>query len=264
MPTLAALRAMPHTSISAIKTYVACPRLYHYRYVEYAQAAWRPLALVFGSAFHTTVGQYLLWSAHGRFVPIEELREHLRDALARGIHADGPPVLFEEEQNEGDVVDQGVTMLDAFVERVSLPEVVHGVEVPFRLDLVHPVTGEVLDVPLIGALDALVEEEGRDAVWELKTAKKKWSSDQIEYDLQGTAYTMAARALGHEAEVELLVTTKATKPDVQRARLVRYARDERELVDVALSVQRAVNAGVDYPIRDWPCKSCPYAGSCGS
>jgi hypothetical protein len=126
------------------------------------------------------------------------------------------------------------------------------------------VTGEIAAVPLIGAIDAIVVDEGKTEVWELKTGKKKWSADQMEYDPQPTAYVMAARELGYEdAEVKLLVTTKTREPDVQVERLVRRRGDESELAETVLDVLRAVRAGVDHRVRGWGCRSCGFASMCG-
>jgi CRISPR/Cas system-associated exonuclease Cas4 (RecB family) len=169
------------------------------------------------------------------------------------------------------------------------------------MQIADDVTGEVLPVPLVGALDAIVEEEGggeeeqpreihpgeradvaggntaqrlqaehsrenttpRRTIWELKTGKKKWSRDQLDFDMQPTAYVGAARALGHgDTGVKVLVSTKGKTPDIQVERLVRHRRDERELVQVALSVHRAVTAGVNHPLRGWQCATCPFAHAC--
>jgi hypothetical protein len=43
-------------------------------------------------------------------------------------------------------------------------------------------------------------------VWELKTGKRRWSIDQLDFDVQPTAYGMAARALGHLMTRTLLRT----------------------------------------------------------
>ena len=212
------------------------------------------------------IAEHLTRSRRDRQVAVDELRDHLRDGLVRGLDRDDVPVLFEEdEQDIGAVIDVAMRMLDVFLDRVPLPEQVHGVEVPFRLKLVHPVTGELHPRPLVGAVDAIVEERGRVAVWELKTGKKKFSTDQLDYDIQVTAYGMAARALGYkDARLTLLVTTKGKTPDVQVEYLVRHRRDELELVETAFAVARAVKAGVDYPNRGWQCRTCPYAGACGA
>jgi CRISPR/Cas system-associated exonuclease Cas4 (RecB family) len=263
MSSLAALRAKPHTSISRIQVYLRCPRRYFLQYIERLEPAFRAVALVVGSAFHATVGKWLLSSLEE--VQPDELRAHLRDGIVRGVEQDGPPVLFDHaEQNVGAVIDSTLSMLEVFLQHVARPAVVHGVEVPFSLELVHPVTGEVLDVPLIGAMDAVVDEHGFTRVWEVKTGARRWSQDQLDFDLQPTAYQMAVRDLGYsDAAVTLIAVTKK-KPAVQVEELVRHPGDEAELVDIAFAVQRAVAAGVDYPMRGWQCRMCPYAGACGS
>ncbi len=265
MSSLAELRAKPHTSISQMKAFIACPMRYHLQYVAREEPAFRALALVFGTAWHATVGEHLLRSDHEHQVPIDELRAHLRDGIVTGIGANGPPVLFEEEQNVGAVVDVAMKMLTIFVDRVPLPDKVRAVELPFSIAVLHPITGEMLPRPLIGAIDAVVMENGNAAVWELKSGKRRWSGDQLEFDLQMTGYRMAARHLGYgEVDLKLLVTTKSKVPDVQVELLVRHRRDESEFAELAVGVHRAITAGVDHRIRSWACRSCPFANACGS
>jgi protein gp37 len=154
-------------------------------------------------------------------------------------------------------------LLDVFLAKVPRPEMIVGVEVAFALELAHPVTGEVLPVPLVGAIDAIVLDRGKGAIWELKTAKKKWSADQLEFDLQLTAYGIAARRQGYDgADLMLLVTTKTSKPDAQVERIVRCRRDEEELAVIAYGMIEAAAAGIDYPSRGWQCRTCAYAGAC--
>ena len=93
-------------------------------------------------------------------------------------------MLFDDEdENEGVLVDVSLRMLDAFVAKVPKPQRTLGVEVPFSMELAHPVTGELLPVPLIGALDAVVSDGETTSVWELKTGKRRWDRNQTEYDL---------------------------------------------------------------------------------
>jgi hypothetical protein len=199
-----------------------------------------------------------------QYLSREQLQALFRDSLTEQVNEDGPPVLFEDEEDLGKCIDLGLRMLDAFILRVPRPEQVLEVERAFVLELAHPATGEIAPVPLVGAIDAVVVDEGKTDVWELKTGKKKWSADQMEYDPQPTAYVMAARELGHEdAGVKLLVTTKSKQPDVQVERLVRRRGDERELAETVVDVLHAVRAGVDVRIRGWGCRSCAFAGVCG-
>ncbi len=230
MMTLSDLRGLPHFSISQLKTFLQCPRKYRFQYVDRVEPEFRPIALAFGTAWHETIDAHLLPPLKDQFLPRQELQAAaFGDSLTEQVNEDGPPVLFEDEEDLGSTIDLGLKMLDAFILRVPRPEQVLGVEVPFVLELVHPMTGEIAPLPLIGGIDAIVVDEGATFVWELKTGKKKWSADQLEYDPQPTAYTIAARELGYEeAGVKLLVTTKTREPDVQieegRSRAWRRAR----------------------------------------
>ena len=252
------LRQQPHFSVSSIKTFLTCPRKHRYQYTERLHPDFKPAALAFGSAWHDTIDIWLTAD-----IGQDELRTHLRDGLLNRLSADD--ILYDDEdENEGVLVDLGVKMLDAFVTKVPKPERTLGVEVPFSMTLTHPLTGEVLTVPLIGALDAVVSNGETTAVWELKTGKRRWDRNQTEFDLQPTAYAAAAEELGYGgAEMKLLVTLKWARPDVQVESLVRTARDHQELVETALSVHRAVESGVDHRARSWQCRACPFAGACG-
>jgi putative RecB family exonuclease len=256
--SLADLRAIPHLSVSQLKTFLQCPKKYTLQYVARAEPAFRPIALAFGTAWHETIGAHLLPQVKDQYLSREELRALFRDVLTEEVSKEGPPVLFEDEEDLGQTVDLGLRMLDAFILGVPRPDDVLEVERAFVL------TGEVAPVPMIGAIDAVVIDEGKTAVWELKTGKKKWSQDLLEWDPQMTCYSMAARELGHDDPgLKLLVTTKTKTPNVQIERLVRHRADKRELAETALTVLAAVNAGVDYRVRGWGCKTCAHAGVCG-
>ncbi|CAN5925124.1 hypothetical protein BH11MYX4_BH11MYX4_02880 [soil metagenome] len=253
------LRKKPHTSISAIKTFLSCPRKYFLSYVLRVQPAFRPAALVFGSAWHETIALWLTIDD----VQVERLQQHLRDGLIARLRGENNVLFDDEHEDEASLVDTAIRMLDAFMTLVPRPERTLAVEMAFQLELAHPVTEELLPLPMIGALDAVVIEGGRGAVWELKSAKKKWSADQFEFDLQATTYGIAAREGGYGgADLKFLITTKTAKPDVQRETVIRHRADEKELAEIAFGVHRAVGAGVDYPNRGWQCRTCAFAAAC--
>ncbi|MBI2393709.1 MAG: PD-(D/E)XK nuclease family protein [Deltaproteobacteria bacterium] len=260
---LAELRALPHLSVSQLKTFIQCPRKYALAYVHGVAPQFRPIALAFGTAWHEAVGFHLTASTKAQQAERNEVKTIFRERLSIAVEGDATPVLFDDDEDLGKVIDHGIKMLDVFLDRLPIPERVIGVELPFSLEIVDPEFGDVLEVPLIGALDALVIHDGRPAVLELKTAKKKWSTDQLEYDLQPTAYAMAAEQLGYDnPDVVLLVATKTSKPDVQIERLVRTKADRDDLAVTAQSVTAAIAAGIDHPIRGWACRGCPYAHAC--
>lgn len=259
MQTLSDLRSKPHTSISAIKTYLQCPRRYRLQYVDRIKPAFRSAPLAFGTAWHDVIDHWLTSTASQ-----DELHQRLRDKLTVSL-ADGDIVFDDEDETASSLIDMSLRMLDIFLVKVRRPERIIAVEVPFSLELVHPQTAEILPVRFIGSIDALVVEDGVEAVWELKTGKRRWNADAIDYDLQTTSYKIAARDLGRgdDTPLKLLLTTKAKQPDVQVERLLRHRRDERELVETVFAVHRAVDAGVDFANRGWQCRTCAWAGACG-
>jgi CRISPR/Cas system-associated exonuclease Cas4 (RecB family) len=253
---------LSHLSASSLGCFLRCPRQFRLKYIDRVQPSFRASALAFGTAWHVAVGEHILTSNISEPRPVDELHDLFVLALDEQLDGDGPPVLFDDSEDRDALVALGRRMLEAFVKHVPLPDEVRAVEVPFSIDLVDDATGEVLP-PLIGSIDALVVKNGVLTVWELKSGKRKWPSDQLGYDLQPTAYRIGMRSHGIEnVELELVLTTKAKTPDVQVERLVRSKQDERDLIATAASVVRAVEAGVDHPIRGWQCRGCAYAHAC--
>jgi CRISPR/Cas system-associated exonuclease Cas4 (RecB family) len=261
---LAALRKKPHTSASALKTFLMCPRLYFFRYVQREPEAFRSSALAYGKAFHVVAQQHLRTSSETAKIPLEQLVESFRVVFAQELSAGSIPVLFDtEEQSTDELVDKASKMLAVFVDQFPLPSHVIGIEVPFELGLRHPITGQIAELPLVGAMDVVAEFSERTRVLELKTAARRFGPESDD-SIQPTIYKMAAKQLGYmDAEVEFVVVTKAKTPKLQRLLCERFERDTIELVELALCVERAVGAGVNYRRRDpHNCRSCGYAQRC--
>lgn len=261
--TLAEMRAVPHLSVSQLKVFVQCPRKYKLQYVDRVEPQFLAGALVFGTAWHEAVGHHLMTSTPAAPADRDEVKEVFRERLAIAVEGDRVPVLFDDDADLASTVDMGTRMLDVFLDRVPVPERVIGVEVAFSLELVEPEYGDVLKTPLIGALDAIVVNGGVPEVWELKSGKKKFGVDQLQYDLQPTAYAAAAGSLGYTgADVVLLLTTKTKAPDVQVERFVRSKADQDDLAATATAVATAIAVGIDHPVRGWACRGCPFAHAC--
>jgi CRISPR/Cas system-associated exonuclease Cas4 (RecB family) len=140
-----------------------------------------------------------------------------------------------------------------------------GVEVPFTIELPDPTTGEILEEALVGALDLVVREEQKHVVGEHKTAAKKWSKDQIEHEIQLSAYKLVARKLGlGEVGLRLQVLTKTKKPKMIVENTDRTDRDEREFLETVVGVLRAIDAQVFFPIRNGMCGGCAFQRRCSS
>lgn len=262
-PSLSALRSRPHLSVSQLKAHLVCPRRYRLQYVDGVEASFRAVSLVLGSAFHHAVEEHYQNADGHEPASRAQLQELLRDELRRELRRPGSPVLFDEGEDEDRLLTTAERMLDAFLAEPPRFQHIEAIEQPFALELVDPATGEVLPIPLIGAVDVLGVESERLTLLELKTGKRRWSADQLAYDLQLTAYVVAMRSLGYgDVAVLLAIATKARNPALVLERPVRYASDEADLIATGASVVRAVQAGVDHPVRGWACRSCAYSHAC--
>jgi putative RecB family exonuclease len=249
-----------YLSWSRISSFLRCPRQYFFRYVEHAPAEHRPVALLFGTAWHDTVGVFLEKSGNPT---TPELVDVFAESFDQELDEGDVPVHFDEDQTRDTIIETARGMVEAFREAAKPPFELLARERSFSIELAHPVTGEILPVPVVGSIDALVLVNGEKQLWELKSSKRRWTADQLDNDGQVTLYQIAARSLGHaDAKLELVITTKGRKPEVQVERVVRHRRDEEELAELAFGVLGAVEAGVDYRVRGWQCRSCQWAGSC--
>lgn len=262
MNSLIELRRKPHMSVSALKTFMTCPRRYRLQYIDRVRPVFYPVALALGSAWHEVLAVWLTGTTGDA-----ELEGLLRDRIrARLLEAEVPVLFDDESETEETFIERAIRMLKTFGACVPRPTAVLGTEIPFSTEVADPATGELLPVPVVGALDAVVVEQDRlGSLWEFKTAAKKYPTKggATEFDPQLTLYKKAARELGFDGvRLRYVVTTKAKEPAVQVLDVVRTDAEERELAELFFAVHRAIEAGVDYRQRGWACSSCAYAGAC--
>lgn len=249
-----------YLSWSRISCFARCPRQYFFRYIERVPPSHRPVALAFGTAWHDCVGEYLEKAGKST---VEDLVEVFAESFDHELRESEVPVLVDDDETREDIVETAERMVQTFRAKVPPPDELLDRERSFSLDLVHPVTGEVLPVPVVGSIDAVVRQGNEVVLLEIKSAKRRWSAEQLETDGQVTAYQLGARELGYSSpKLELIVTTKSKKPDVQIERVVRHRADESELVELAFGVLNAIEAGVDHRLRGWQCRGCPWAEAC--
>jgi CRISPR/Cas system-associated exonuclease Cas4 (RecB family) len=257
-----------YISVSQVKQFLMCPRKYELHYILREEPAFVPVALAFGSAFHEALASY-----YGEIkVTGEMLRRDLvlnvfRDAWTRAVEGPVPLQADADEDDAGTdhVIDKGVSMLHTFCEfvaKATIPEV-ESVEWSFAVPIHDVVTGEQFEEQLVGAVDLVLREDGRRVIVEHKTAAKKYGVDQIRFDLQPTAYQLAARKIGlGDVALRYRVITKTKVPAIQIADLHRDEQDEQDFLRTVGGVLRAIDAGVSYPVRGWACRSCPYSAAC--
>jgi CRISPR/Cas system-associated exonuclease Cas4 (RecB family) len=253
----------PYVSVSQIKTWLLCPRRYELRYIRGIAPAFVPVNLAFGSAFHEALaGYYNEIKVTGVPLRRDLVLDTFRAAWARAAEGDVSLQADEDDADPGVMIDKGVSMLHAFYEQAGTP-IVEAVEHGFTITLHDVDTGEPLEEQLVGTMDLLIREEGRVVVVEHKTAARKYTADQLAFDLQLTAYQIAARESGlGEVALRFQVVTKTKVPAVQVVDILRDDQAEADFVRTATGVLKAIDSGVSYPVRGWQCRGCPYESPC--
>ena len=256
--TLATLRAELHVSVSQVKTFLLCPKLYFARYVFGWQREHRSANLVLGSAVHEALAGYYLALKAGKTMPVEEPVQTFADTF--DIEAAGEvEILLPDDSAIGDIKDQGVGILTVFHEQVKAPDQVVAVEQPFAVDIADPGTGEVLEEQLVGAIDAIVVDGGQTIILEHKTSARRWSRDQLDHDLQAGVYLGVTDA----SVLRFQVLLKSKKPGYVSYDVTRSEADRAEALLVVCRVLDAIRAGIWWPNRGWMCRGCEYRQRCG-
>ena len=250
-------RAALHVSVSQIKTFILCPRLYEFRYVLGAEREHVSSNLVLGSAVHAVLAGYYMAVLNGDELVADELVQIFVDDWD-GEVATLPNLLLPDGVEADDLKDQGVALVRAFLDGVPPVDEVLGVEQPFALDIADPKTGEVLEEQLVGALDAVVIQDGQRTVLEHKTAARRWSVDQVRWDLQAGVYLAVTGA----DRLRFQVLVKNRTPVLQVVDTERSAAAKAEALDTVCRVLDAVRSGIFWPNRGWQCRGCEFSEAC--
>jgi CRISPR/Cas system-associated exonuclease Cas4 (RecB family) len=252
------------TSVSQIKTFLLCPRRFEFRYVRGLAPAFIPVALAFGTAFHSALARFYSGMQSKKAAPeLELLEQTFRDSWAQQLKGKAP-LQVDDDEDLGAVIDLAVRMLRAFYTYAAGTLVeVEAIETPFTAELFDPVNGEVLDETLVGVLDLVLREGDRRVIVEHKTSAKKFSQEQLDTDPQMSGYAFAANQLGWaDTGLRYSIVTKTKSPAVQVENVLRGPLAENDFLRTVVGVLRSIDAGVSYPVRGWQCRSCPFAEPC--
>lgn len=260
--TLADLRQGLHVSYSQIRSYMICPAKYAHTYVWGTEPSHKPAALVFGSAVHHALAHYYLSLLHaGEKIGQGDFLETFR--LKMDEELDAPvPIAFDEDDGEGALIDQGINLLTMFHDKADAPTVL-AVEQPFSVDLYDPLSGEVMDLPMVGAMDLIIQGATRPEIVEHKTAGKRYAQWQLDFETQPSVYVYAAQQLGIgdvDVRYQLLIKTKT--PQLQQCPIDRTTNHVNEMLATFCSVLRAIEAGHFYRNRSWACSDCQFRYQC--
>jgi hypothetical protein len=223
------------------------------------------MPLAFGTAFHAGLAHHYGWMKAGETTPsLEDAKQRFVDSFNQ---ARSGPVPLQHDDDDGETFElleaKGLQMLDAALAHPLSQSKVLAVEQSFTVDLHHPDTGEVLDIKLVGTVDLVIEEDDHRTVVEHKSSARKYTADQLNFDVQPSAYAYAAGQLGWgDVGLKFNVVTKTKLPAVQVEDLRRDDNDIEDFLRQAVGVLAAVDAGISFPIRGWACRGCQFKSRC--
>ena len=248
---------LDHLSYSSISTWLLCPRSWAFKYRGKIQIP-TSAALVFGSAFHNTVEEYLR-------VRNEQTEAKLTDLWPQSWTA-------QLERNTGDIdwgsdtqehfFNEGLRILgtDDIIDTVKNLQVkTEGIERFVELS----VPG--VPIPIIGYIDLIADD---DVPIDLKTSSQAWSSGKAQSEIQPLFYLAALTQGGevnHNFRFRHVVFTKTKNPQVQVIESQHSLAACFWLLTMIGEVWKAIDAG-HFPCNPtgWKCspKFCDFWAMC--
>ena len=268
-PTLAQLKEQPHYSYTALNTYInICQLLYYYRYIEKAEAERTPVALPFGSAFHSVLSEQAQAAKTGNLLTVDEMA----DVFATYFQAnckDAANIVFKRDENIEDQIATAKLMFKTVNKEWIDYWNIQSVAEPFRIEMPG------LSKPIIGELDMVITEKtpfddehdkGYDTIVDFKTAARMWPDDKPSKDLQATVFSYAFEKVhGRKPSFRFDVVTKTKEPAVKHFFTSRDEGYYRRLEKLFVTADKGIQAGVFLPNESsFTCSDCPYADRCSS
>lgn len=249
-----------YLSYSRISLYQQCPLRFYFRYVAGLPERTISSSLVFGSAVHRAVEHHYNSLLAGEDPPC--LDELLAEYDQAWQNLDPETVQFGERDDIESLGKLAQRMLVAFQgSPLARPEGhIIGVEESLR----GPIIPSCPD--LLGRLDLLIETDNEIVVRDLKTARKRWSQEQVEDQsgqllLYGELVKPLAPAKQLRLQFAVLTKTKEPSIDLHEVTVNKQRIDRTKRI--VERVWQAMEAGVFYPAPSaMNCPGCPFREPC--
>ena len=261
-------RSELHISHSQIFTYLNCSLKYYFSYVEGRMPEHRPAAMLFGSAIHAAIARYYKGVLKkGKPEPLSLIQDLFHDYWNWQVEDTGIPVAYKDGSDKDSMLAEGQRLVLTFYKNAEPMEVV-GVEEPYS-SVLYDEEANPTDFKLIGIVDCIQrDKDGNLIIIDNKTAKRAYSKDKIEQDLQMTVYSYLAaanRLVPAKSKTlhrfDVLVKLKK-EPRLDLYHTTRAAADRRRLAKTISRVLKGIESGVFFPNPGWMCTDCQHAEAC--
>ena len=267
-PTLAQLKEQPHYSYTALNTYInICQLLYYYRYIEKVEAERTPVALPFGTAFHSVLSEQAQAAKTGKLLTADEMTEAFATYFLANCK-DAANIVFKRDENIEDQIATAKRMFETVNKEWIDYWNIQSVAEPFRIEMPG------LSKPIIGELDMVIAEKtpfddetdkGYDTIVDFKTtASRMWSGERPAKDLQATVFSYAFEKV-HQRRPSFRfdVVTKVKSPTVKHLYTSRDDDSYRRLEKLFVTADKGIQAGIFLPNEgSFACSDCPFADHC--
>jgi len=240
---------LDHLSYSSISTFLACPESWRRKYIAKEPTVSSP-ALIFGSAIHNTVEQYVQVGG--------DLLSIWGEKWGAQLEKDGASVLWGMETPD-ESYNKGVKVLSDKDIAVALKEIKPR-QVERKVELRVP----GVEIPIIGYID-IITEDG--VVCDLKTSAKSWTSARAKDELQPIFYLMSLNQAGEKVNWKfrhyVLTTLKSPRLDVFDTE--RSPAEAFFLINIIQQVWLAIQSEIFIPNPgSWKCSPsyCDFFASC--
>jgi putative RecB family exonuclease len=248
------MRADMYLSYSQISTYMACPLKYKFHYMDAVEPEFTPVSLAFGAAIHEAVAAYYQNRLEGDELMPSQMMDVYRNDWRKQEN-----IRFFNGDNESSLQAKAGLLFKVFHSSVDPTSTILGVEERFDMPMDNMPS-------FLGFIDLIEQDSaGNITIVDLKTASKKPTDTNVHQNLQLTAYSLGARALGFngpETKCRLDVLTKTKVPELLTYETVRTEADRKRFVSLVKGVWRGIEQGVWFPKHDWHCLQCAYQTHC--
>ena len=254
------LTGKDYLSYSSISCFQTCSLKWYFRYVERLPEKTVAAALVFGGAIHSAAEHHFRELMTGSPAPnVDTLLDAYHQAWHDRNRVDVRFGKNDDVNTLGQLAKRTLTAFQASDFSRPAGDII-GIEEELRGELVPGCPD------LLARVDLIVDEGDALVVTDLKTARSRWSQNQVDQSAeQLLLYSGLAAELAPDKPVrlEFIVVTKAKEPTVDRHVV---AADQRRLdrtKRIVEKVWRAIEGRHFYPCPSaMSCPGCGFRGAC--
>jgi putative RecB family exonuclease len=253
-------RDRPHWSYSQVNQFLRCPLSYYFDRVAKLPKPFISSGLALGSTVHHTLAEIHRSIQEGKNLGTEQVHNVLTTAWDEMENRE--PIQYRDGEDRTKSLDQAVALLDLYLKEPA-PDCVVAVEEPLLVPLFNS-QGEALEKPLLAIPDLITREQGELTVTEFKTSGRRYGELETDASLQASCYAHAVQdRYDEQPRVRYTILVKTKTPQIQHLETIRNDADVNRLGDVVQAVDRAIQAGIFYPVESpMNCSGCPFYRAC--